>query len=313
MKISVCMCTFNGARFLEEQLTSIYDQSRKPDEVIICDDGSTDGTVAIIEKFIDMYQLGDSWFLHINPKNLGYLPNFYQACKKCTGDIIFFADQDDVWRSEKIEKMCAVFDDTPKACVVCCKFGLVDACGTDVSGIMSPTHSRESSQVVPVSIESVFKKCEWPAMVLAFRREWYDSWRVLTDETNIPHDYLFCSKAAEEDGLFQLDLELAVHRLHGNNEAKEEYRLNVLLSKKRKLEEIDGFLKLLDSFEQEKVLNIPQAIACLNNKKKEIVDRKCALESGRITRVISNGLKHRHSIRLKTFVCDMLIVKQENC
>ncbi len=311
MKISICMCTYNGARFIEAQLRSIYEQTLAPDEVIICDDGSSDATLSAVEAFIASHTLEDKWHLYQNPQNLGYLANFYAAAAMCTGDIVFFSDQDDIWYPGKIEKMTEVFESKPEAKVVSCKFGLLDGDGHDISGMMSPTHSNESAEIKPLTIEAVFRKCEWPAMVLAFRRKWYDEWKGMTEGSKIPHDYLFCSKAAEEHGFFQLDLELAAHRLHGDNAAREEHRLSVLLKKDRKLSEIDDYLTLLSSFEEEGVLQTPEGKEALSSKKQEMLDRKKALESGKITEVIANGRKYGRKIRLKTLICDIFIVRQK--
>lgn len=311
MKISICMCTYQGAEYIKDQLLSIYDQTRKPDEVIISDDGSSDGTVDIVKSFIDEHGLAGKWKFIVNPKNLGYLKNFYQTCERCCGDIVFFADQDDIWYPEKLSKMADAIEIDPAIKVLCCKFGLIDAEGKNVSGMMSPTHSGESEIITNISIESVFRKCEWPAMVLAFRKSWYDSWKDLTYNSSIPHDYLFCAKAAEEDGFKQLDLELAAHRLHENNTAKEENKLSVLLKKSRKLEEIEQYLILLDSFDQENVLSSVKGRNALAYKKQMMLDRQKALLSGRFLNVFTNRIKYNRNIRFKTLICDLLIVKQK--
>ena len=310
MNVSVCMCTYNGNKYIRGQLLSIYQQTRKPDEVIICDDGSDDGTVSVIEEFIRKRNLEDKWKVIVNSENVGYLRNFYNATAMCHGDIIFFADQDDVWHYDKIEKMCEVFDHHPEAKVVCCKFDLIDSGGDKISGIMVPVRSGESGDVKPVAIESFFRKHEWPAMVIAFRRSWYENWKDITKDSMIPHDYLFCSKAAEEEGFLQLDLKLAYHRLHKNNVAKEESKISVLLDKKRKLSEIDEYMGILESFEQEKVLHSPESLSALSKKKDIMTRRRDALTSGKLGKVISNGIKDRHSVRMKTVICDLLIVKQ---
>jgi len=95
------MCTFNGADFLPAQLESIVAQSRQPDEIIVCDDGSTDGTQAILKNFAAEFHVPIS--VHLNEKNLGSVKNFEQAIHFCTGDVIALSDQDDVWRADKLE------------------------------------------------------------------------------------------------------------------------------------------------------------------------------------------------------------------
>lgn len=101
MKISVAMCTYNGADFLPAQLESILAQSRKPDEIVVCDDGSTDETRAILQKFEK--QSPDVILLRFNKKTLGSIRNFEQAIGMCSGDIIVLSDQDDVWRGDKLK------------------------------------------------------------------------------------------------------------------------------------------------------------------------------------------------------------------
>jgi glycosyltransferase involved in cell wall biosynthesis len=91
--ISLAMPTYNGERFLREQLDSIYNQTIVPDEVIVVDDCSTDGTISILEEYKKKYGL-KYW---VNEKNLGYNKNFEKAISLCTGDYIALSDQDDVW------------------------------------------------------------------------------------------------------------------------------------------------------------------------------------------------------------------------
>ena len=95
MKISIAMCTYNGAEFLPAQLQSILTQSRPPDEIIICDDRSTDDTQALLKKFATESPIPIA--VHINDHNLGSVKNFERTISLCTGDVIALSDQDDVW------------------------------------------------------------------------------------------------------------------------------------------------------------------------------------------------------------------------
>ena len=100
MKFSVAMCTYNGAPFLREQLDSIAAQTRPPDELVVCDDRSTDGTTAVVEEFAAAAPFPVR--LHVNERNLGSTKNFERAVALSTGDLIALADQDDVWLPEKL-------------------------------------------------------------------------------------------------------------------------------------------------------------------------------------------------------------------
>jgi len=108
MKISVAMCTYNGADFLPAQLESIAAQSRKPDEIVVCDDGSTDETRALLERFATESAVPVS--LHLNEKNLGSVKNFEKAIGLCNGEVIALSDQDDVWRRDKLELIEKAFN-----------------------------------------------------------------------------------------------------------------------------------------------------------------------------------------------------------
>lgn len=107
--ISVCIATYNGARYIADQLGSILTQLSENDEVIISDDGSTDGTLQIIEAFADkrvyVYnhrEVVDTSFVLDRSTH-----NFANALSKSRGDIIFLSDQDDIWLPGKVEKMVA--------------------------------------------------------------------------------------------------------------------------------------------------------------------------------------------------------------
>lgn len=99
-KISVAMCTYNGERFVEEQLKSMLNQTYKNFEIIITDDGSSDNTIEIINKYISK---DDRIKLYINENNLGFVKNFEKSISLCTGDYIALADQDDIWKINKLE------------------------------------------------------------------------------------------------------------------------------------------------------------------------------------------------------------------
>lgn len=111
MKTSVALCTYNGEEFLAEQLRSIAKQTVAVDELVICDDGSIDRTEAIIKDFSEKTPIPIKFIK--NPRNLGYTKNFEQAIGLCSGDVIFLADQDDIWMPRKVEVICDFFIHNP--------------------------------------------------------------------------------------------------------------------------------------------------------------------------------------------------------
>lgn len=308
MTVSVCMGTYNGETYIEQQLNTILRQTKAPEEVILCDDGSTDNTVSIIERFIRKNGLDGKWKLYRNKINKGYPSNFYYACSLCNEEIVFLADQDDIWKNDKIEKMCRVMEKNPGAKSVCCKFNLMDEKEQEIHSIMAPTHAHETREVRNVPVEEIFYKCQWPGMVMAYRRDWYESWT--KGNYQIPHDFLIAARAAEEGGFFQLDETLAYHRRHDHNTGGEEHHIRKLLNRDRKLKEIRDYLQILQQFLKEEVLATHTAKLLLNRKTTVMQQREAALQSGRISAVIKNAWKNRKYVRLATAVCDVIIVKQ---
>ena len=111
MKVSVALCTYNGEQFLREQLDSILNQTLAIDEIIICDDKSTDATISILKEYKEKYPT--VFFIYENENTLRSVKNFEQAISLCTGDIIFLSDQDDIWVDIKVEKYCTFFNENP--------------------------------------------------------------------------------------------------------------------------------------------------------------------------------------------------------
>jgi glycosyltransferase involved in cell wall biosynthesis len=115
-RISIALASYNGARYLQEQLDSLSAQRRLPDELIVFDDASRDDTVGILETFRATAPFEVK--VHRNASNLGYSANFELAISRCAGDIIFMSDQDDVWFPEKIETVTRLFEQEPQIMVV---------------------------------------------------------------------------------------------------------------------------------------------------------------------------------------------------
>jgi glycosyltransferase involved in cell wall biosynthesis len=97
--ISVCIATYNGEKYIKEQLDSILCQLEEDDEVIISDDNSTDNTLGIVRSLND-----ERIKIYINTWEKGYSPNFENALRQATGDYIFLSDQDDIWLECKVKK-----------------------------------------------------------------------------------------------------------------------------------------------------------------------------------------------------------------
>jgi glycosyltransferase involved in cell wall biosynthesis len=132
MKISVVMTTRNGARYLQEQLQSIANQVRLPDELIVCDDASSDETREITSRLTASFPFVVK--LYANQSRLGVVKNYEQALGYCSGDVIVLCDQDDLWRAEKLVRIEEVFSRAPKVGLLFSDAELMDQHGASVPG-----------------------------------------------------------------------------------------------------------------------------------------------------------------------------------
>ncbi len=150
MKVSIAMATYNGGKYLREQLDSFLAQTRLPDELVITDDCSTDDTLAIIETFAATAPFEVRW--ERNEENLGYTGNFNKALMKAAGDLVFLSDQDDVWFPEKLERMERYALEDPEALVVMNDAALTDGDLNDTGltklGQIASAGMRDSSFVM---------------------------------------------------------------------------------------------------------------------------------------------------------------------
>src|SRR4051812_21315110 len=105
LRLSIALCTWNGARFLQAQLDSYLAQRRRPDELVVCDDGSSDATMQILTQFAQHSPFPVR--ISRNPQRLGVVANFEKAIGLCQGDVIVLSDQDDVWNPDKLEQIAA--------------------------------------------------------------------------------------------------------------------------------------------------------------------------------------------------------------
>ena len=112
VKISVIMCTYNGAAYLGEQLDSLRTQTLPPYELVVQDDGSTDGTMDLLHDYQRQHP-GLRIRLFANAERLGYNRNFLPAAQRAEGDLIACCDQDDVWHADKLEVLERELGDAP--------------------------------------------------------------------------------------------------------------------------------------------------------------------------------------------------------
>lgn len=220
-KISIALCTYNGAKYLSEQLESYARQIRLPDELVICDDKSNDQTVQIIEEFARRVSFPVR--LSINENNLGYIKNFEKAITLCTGDLIFLSDQDDVWHSEKLEIFERKFTEQPSVGMVFCNARLVgenlEPLGVDVWQWLGLTPEVERLFNEGKGLAKIFNRNYSPGFTIAFRSEYKDLILPIPDDVLwVLHDYWIALLLTAATKVLPVQTPLVDYRQHGKQQ-----------------------------------------------------------------------------------------------
>lgn len=228
MYVSVAMATYNGQKYIKEQLESILYQTRKPDEVIICDDCSKDDTCAIIEKFIIDNSLSNSWKLFKNKENKGFVKNFCDCANITIGDIIFYSDQDDIWHMDKIKLIMNIFEKNSDA----------KAIGTAMSIITENGSKYHSIYARMLSGDGKLRKIEFSEQVrnnrstgatLAVSRKLFNYVLPIIKQYNLTHDVIIGLVAAAFGGYYYYGSPLLYRRLHDLNTSSPQFSLKARL------------------------------------------------------------------------------------
>ena len=247
-KISVAIATYNGEKFIEEQLQSILDQTVFVDEVIICDDRSTDGTADVIRDFIGRNNLEDRFSFFINEKNLGYASNFITALRKTTGDFIFFCDQDDIWIKDRVEKMTQALKSNPEAELIGSEFEPFK-CSEDAPDPhkweLATFRNDGSLDKLDFNSGNIFIGCQGCTMAMTrsfldnVDKYWYEGWA---------HDEFVWKLALARQSLYFYHLVTMKRRLHSSNvtlhkEHENEKRLKYLKDLKKSHERTLDYIR----------------------------------------------------------------------
>jgi glycosyltransferase involved in cell wall biosynthesis len=174
--VSVAMCTFNGERFLQAQLESIRRQSRLPDELLICDDRSSDRGQEIVDDFSRQAPFPVRFFL--NETNLRSTRNFEKAIGLCRGSLVALADQDDVWYEHKLDKIEKTFLRSDSVVAVFSDADLIDRDSHPLGSRLWPTFSFDLAKQKKFAdgnaLGVLMKHPVVTGATMAFRREFFD-------------------------------------------------------------------------------------------------------------------------------------------
>jgi glycosyltransferase involved in cell wall biosynthesis len=302
MTTAVVMCTYNGEKYIQEQLESIYNQIRKPDEVIIQDDRSMDNTVQIIRDFIEDKNLTASWHVYVNDTNLGWKKNFMTAMGRASSDLIFLSDQDDIWDEKKIEIMADICNQNRAIELLVCRHEPFDSETGKEAYHYQPSYGDEDVTQVP--FDGAFAETRRPGCTYALRKEllqyvdemWHEEW---------PHDQFFWCIAIARGTLYSYNKPLVKFRRHeDSNSPSNEKSREIRAELARTFADISG--ELIDNKERlgltvdvENTLTRSQTV---NQKRAEYISER------NVPGVILLLTKLEYYTRFKAWLGDLLVV-----
>ena len=222
-KISVAVATYNGEKYIREQIDSILNQTVIPDEIVISDDGSKDRTLEIIQEIADSGHNNISIYTD-NPHH-GFAFNFGHAISRCTGDVLFLCDQDDIWHSQKVEHIVDVYNLYPDALCVFHNAVSVDSDGKPNnvlfnSFIQSLADKHSAGEIVKIPgnpyCEVASSGPQIHGLVMSVSRELLNTAFPFPPISSQHDGWLwFCAEAL--DGCYYLNEILTKRRLHTEN------------------------------------------------------------------------------------------------
>ena len=244
MKISVALCTYNGEKFLQSQLDSILNQSVAVDEIVVCDDCSTDETLQILENYSEKHP--SIFKIHQNQDNLGYRKNFEQAINHCTGELIFLCDQDDIWLENKVKQIVNIATQKPNKSVFLHKIDLLLEDNT-----ISPISFWDLENFNPNFNDEdilrylLFHRNVFPGMSMVINQKAKTQYLPLTSkQAKTIHDYEILLKAGRDQQLCIVNTVLAHYRIH--NQQNIGFDHTSISIQQETLNNIYGKIKMID-------------------------------------------------------------------
>ncbi|HEU4470067.1 MAG TPA: glycosyltransferase [Flavisolibacter sp.] len=205
--VSVVMCTYNGALYVEEQLVSILKQTYPALEVIIGDDASTDGTFELLTRLAEK---DPRVKLYRNEKNLGYNTNFSIACSKASGAYIAISDQDDIWEERKVEALVTLLEKSPGTMMVHGISARFEEMGKPHLRSLKMVNYYSGSDVRPFYLLNIIS-----GHSMLFRSSLLK--KALPFPPDVYYDWWLVANAVAEGRIEALEEILVWHRMHGAN------------------------------------------------------------------------------------------------
>lgn len=231
-KVSVVVTTWNGSLFIDQQLESLLQQTRVPDEIVVADDGSTDDTLDRVRRFSARNEL--RWVVLSAEANAGLLPNIERGLKAATGDIVFLCDQDDVWRSDKVASFLEAFRDDSVSAVfsdASLVYADLQSLGVSLWQVEGFSHQEKEKVRSGRLMEILMERNIVQGASLAFRRRWLPAILPIPRDLHLRlwcHDGWIVAVLSALGRVVPLEQTTLDYRVHGNNQIARYSRLNSL-------------------------------------------------------------------------------------
>ncbi|MHC5372479.1 glycosyltransferase [Enterococcus sp. LJL120] len=218
VNLSVVLATYNGEKYLQEQIDSILAQTKKIDEVVFVDDNSQDSTQNIIESNKDLFvKKGIAVKMIFRDENMGYINNFLDGINRCSGRIIFTCDQDDIWLPNKTSEMVKIFNHD-QILAIHSNTQIIDNQGN----IINRNGQGYEKKLEQIGLHKFIKKVNYPGMSLAFKATPVVAIlnKLKDQQIDFPtHDWVICYIACLMNGFYITDKILTLRRYTGENVA----------------------------------------------------------------------------------------------
>jgi glycosyltransferase involved in cell wall biosynthesis len=304
LSISVAMCTYNGGHFLRSQIESIAAQDRPPDELVICDDGSSDGSIEVLRECSHLSPF--PIHLVINEKKLGSTRNFEQAISLCRSELVVLVDQDDVWYCHKLRRIEEAFQRSHGTVAVFSDADLIDhgsrPLGSRLWPILLFNSSEQKKFARDRALEVLVKHPVVTGATMAFRRKLFD--RMIPIPSNEIHDRWISFLLAVCGQFSLIEEPLMQYRRHTGQQigpGPMNLQESVTLANSRcadfYFEEVARFRQLLDRILQRRA-NFPYADHALREIANKIhhLEHRATLPQPKIARVrpVAREIVNRH-------------------
>lgn len=291
MTVSIVLATYNGSKYILEQLDSIKNQSLPADEVLIFDDRSQDNTVEIVKNFIKAYGL-KNWKFESNCINKGYARNFMDGIAKAKGELVFLCDQDDIWFQDKLKEMTEIMEKNSQISLLASSYNPFYSQGSVSITNQVIRQMKDNRMVEKYKFTPLFFHVQRPGCVYCFRKSFFDYINQYWIE-GYPHDAILWHLASVTETLYLYNkITISFRRHNANSSTKKIHTL------KDRIHQLDLDCKISNQLLlaiNDKNLNISSYVANIVRKNdKFIKTRKRVIENRNLFDAMILAFKYKH-------------------